>query len=473
MREKELINFISEVEKDKEAEMKSNEYKETVDYKLRKIKAVKEEATELCLDTLFSKIYKDAVPMDDQTKDMIGDDLDNEIIDFIKAKQPKGTSYYVKEAIKKGSKPAKHIMEAVENMLLNMFRETALNIKDVPADDIKFDIDSPESQEKLNEISSTMQFDELSDAIQNNVKIAANEEINRVKEERQKIKDLEEELKNDDTVTEESTINLELQKRGIVDPKQKLYQPTLFEGVMINKLNLIKESGVDLEPNAMHQLAFIESTKEMTKLFMLKTLMLESFSNKDVKDLARRYATMKERGDISMLREDRLAMYESVYLEGANLDTRKEFKDFKKKYKEIMKEAKDLVKANKYDKSIKKLNEAKALVKKTYDKISDIQGGVGSSVFGFFTGSFPFILRDLIVFLIAIPTFGLASVVDSITEIVERINVVMKDYQKKKVVEVDDINFYRNAIKVRLNEYEKFIDIAIKKTKESKSNFKK
>ena len=203
MREKELFSFISELKKDEQKEKDRAVMKESTTYKLNKIKQVKESAREVCLDTLISKIYKDAIPMDEPTKDLISDDLDAEISDYIRAKQPKGTVYYVKEAIKRGSKPAKEMLEAVDKMLTDHFRETALNIKDVDADDITFDIKDPETEEKLNEISSTMQYDELSDAIKNNVKIAANAEIKRVKDERQKIKDLEEELKSDEDVTNE------------------------------------------------------------------------------------------------------------------------------------------------------------------------------------------------------------------------------------------------------------------------------
>ena len=299
MREKELFSFISELKKDEQKEKDRAVMKESTTYKLNKIKQVKESAREVCLDTLISKIYKDAIPMDEPTKDLISDDLDAEISDYIRAKQPKGTVYYVKEAIKRGSKPAKEMLEAVDKMLTDHFRETALNIKDVDADDITFDIKDPETEEKLNEISSTMQYDELSDAIKNNVKIAANAEIKRVKDERQKIKDLEEELKSDEDVTNESAINFELQKRGIVKSGTKLYQPSLFEGVMINKSNLIKESGLDIPSESVNQMAFVETTKEMTKLFTLKSLMLESFTNDETKKLANRYATMKESVDAS------------------------------------------------------------------------------------------------------------------------------------------------------------------------------
>lgn len=279
-----MINFMNEIEKDKKKKTEMKKITESTDYKLRLIREKKEEAKDICLDTLLAKIYKNAVPMDDVSKDAPYSDLDNEIMQFMKAKSPKGTSFYVKEAIKKGSKPAKALMESVNKMLTEIFSGYALNINEVSSDDIVFDVNDPETSEKLDEISANMEFDELSDAIQNNVKTAANGEIARVKEERMKIKELEDSLKEDEGVETESAINRELAVRGVISPETKFYQPTLFEGVMINKLNTIKESGVDMTQDSRNKLAFVESVKEFTKLSILKSLMLESFSPEDTKN---------------------------------------------------------------------------------------------------------------------------------------------------------------------------------------------
>ena len=69
---------------------------------------------------------------------------------------------------------------------------------------------------------------------------------------------------------------------------------------------------------------------------------------------------------------------------------------------------------------------------------------------------------------------GIAGYGNQIAKIVERINVVVKDWQKKetKSVELEDVNFYKNALKVRMNEYDKMIDITIKKLKQAKKSKK-
>ena len=468
-----MINFISELEADRKKESEIKQIKESTDYKIRVLNEKKEEAKDLCLDTLFCNLYKDAVPMDDAEKNMPYNDLDEEFLQFMKAKQPKGTSYYVKEAIKKGSKPCKALMEAVDSLLHDIFLEYEMNIDEISADDIKFDPEEPEVSDKLAEISANMEFDELSEAIKNNVKVAANDEINRVREEREKIKELEDSLKEDETVTSESAIDREMELRGLKNPNPAFYQPTLFEGVMINKLNLIKESGCDLSEEGKQKLAFVESVKEMTKLSILQSFMMESFNTENKRKLAKDYAMMKESGEIGVLREDRIELYE-VMTEGANLESRRIFKEFKKKYKEMMKEAKTHIKSGEYDKAVKKLEEAKKYTHKTYDKILNEDTTMGSFVFGFLVGNVPFLLRDLGMILLSIPTFGIAGYGNQIAKIVERINVVVKDWQKKetKSVELEDVNFYKNALKVRMNEYDKMIDITIKKVKQAKKSKK-
>lgn len=488
VKENEMMSFISELEKDKKKAEQTKTITETTSYKLNKIKQVKEEARDICIDKIFAKLYKDAIPMEDETKDLLSKDLDEEIAEFIRAKQPKGSTYYVKEAIKKNSEPAKMLLEKVDDLLVDIFRETALNIKDVPSEDIKFDVEDPTTEEKLNQISSSMQFDELSDAIKQNVKIAANNEINRVKEERMKIKEIEDELKGDENVTSESAINFELQKRGIVSPKTKLYQPTLFEGVMINKLNLVKESGLELTANEMHQLAFVESTKEMTKILMMKSLMMESYSNNDIKKLANNYATMKE--GANMLRTDRydmmialesteeraldLMLESATFTEGANLEIREEFKAFKQEYKEKMKEIKTLIKGKKYDQAIKKIDDLKKFVHVSYTKMDKIASTLGSAAFGLLlTGGFPFLARNLVAGILSPLTFGISAYVTMIGNLISRINVWVKDIIDRGGLDVkEDINLYKNGIKARMKEYDMFLDhckkCIEKKKKESK-----
>lgn len=303
------------------------------------------------------------------------------------------------------------------------------------------------------------------------MKIATNNEIKRVKDEQQKIKDIEDSMKNDENITTESAYEKALVLKGVKSPSSKLYQPTLFEGIMINKMNLVKESGADLDPAIQHKLAFMESVKEYTKLSVLNSLMLESYNGVSAKKLANNYATMKETGEINMLRNDRVVMLNDfVATEGANLDARKKFKETKKTYKEQMAKAKGYIKAKEYDKAIKVLEQSKKTVHKSYDEMIEDGSTIGSVLFSFITGSFPFFLRDLIACVLSPLAFGIPSIVNNIKKLIERVNVVIKDWDKKDVkqVEMEDVNLYKNALKVRLNEYDKLLDKTIESVRAAK-----
>lgn len=471
MEEKEMINFIKELDNEKAKKESMKKITESVDFKFKKIEDVKNNAREICLDKIISDIYKNAVPIDNEVKDVLSDDLDEEFIQFLKAKQPKGTTYYVKEAIKKGSKPAKILLESVNRFLQDYFSEFAININETSADEISFDVEDPDVESKLKEISMNMELDELSDRIKDNVKIATNNEVKRVKDEQQKIKDIEDSMKMNDDIANESAIETELILKGFKSLDKQIYQPSLLEGIMINKLNLIKESGIDLDSVNMNKLAFTESVKEYTKLSVLNSLMLENYQGVNAKNLARKYATMQIKGDMDMLRENRLEMYNNfVVTEGANLDARAEFKAMKKEYKALMSTAKKNIKSNRYDDAIKNVMAVKKLVHQTYDKIDKMESTVGSFVFGLFTREFPFFLRDLAIGVLGSLTFGVASIANQVVKIVERANVIIKDWENRKVkqIELDDVNFYKNALKVRINEYDKMVDKTIKMIKEAK-----
>ena len=78
--------------------------------------------------------------------------------------------------------------------------------------------------------------------------------------------------------------------------------------------------------------------------------------------------------------------------------------------------------------------------------------GTGSMVLGFFAGQLPFIGEILIGILLSIPTFGLSNVVVLISTLIKRIKTLVGEI-KTRGFNMDEINFYRNAIISRLNEF--------------------
>lgn len=305
-RESKVINFMDEVEKIKNSQNAEEQYKQTDDYKLKCIKNEKEKAKGICLDAIFSKIYKDAIPMDDSYKISHGKDLDTEFNDFINMRCHKGMEYYIKEAIKNGSEPAKRLMEAVDTLIKEEYQDKELNIKDTNVNEIPFDVNSDSVQDRLKVISSNMNLPEISEIIKDNVKAQVREEIEKSKKEDEDMKNLQDELNNDPTITSEGAIEKALNLRGIGLKKE--YTPSLIEGIMVNKLNTLKESSeniikeyspeddntnesLSIDADALNKLAFIESVKELTKWNIVSTFNLEKVNKYTSKKIANAYAS--------------------------------------------------------------------------------------------------------------------------------------------------------------------------------------
>ena len=81
MEEKEMINFIKELDNEKAKKESMKKITESVDFKFKKIEDVKNNAREICLDKIISDIYKNAVPIDNEVKDVLSDDLRNQPVD--------------------------------------------------------------------------------------------------------------------------------------------------------------------------------------------------------------------------------------------------------------------------------------------------------------------------------------------------------------------------------------------------------
>lgn len=292
-RENKMISFIDEVDKYKRSVQAENKWKETPKFKLKEIANRKGKAEDVCFNKIFCKIYKDALPLEDDYKCAHSEELDNEICNFLQQKNDKGISFYMREMIEK-SEPVRRMVESVQNLVNDFYYEAEMDVNTFSVDDSEFDPNSEENIQKINEINSNMEFDEISEVIKNNVKRTTMNEIQRSKDEKEKLDNLEKELTNNPEVTSEAAINRELAKHGYLGEK-KVYQPSLFNGIMINKSNIIKESCPDMDVEHRQKLAFVESVKEYTKLSILDAFKMEKFTPARVRNLANDYATMRIR----------------------------------------------------------------------------------------------------------------------------------------------------------------------------------
>ena len=119
--------------------------------------------------------------------------------------------------------------------------------------------------------------------------------------------EIEAELANDMNITSEAAAEKAIARRGF--NRSKVFQPSLFQGIMIGmteKANSVYESSddnVDYQYEALSEFdyksdgassieeaAFIESVKEFTKLNIVKAFKLEQFTPRRVNDLASKYA---------------------------------------------------------------------------------------------------------------------------------------------------------------------------------------
>lgn len=309
MNEERVFNFIDTIEKERQNELSDERFKTSDVYKRRIIDSAKENAANTCLSKIFEKFYIDAVPLNDDYKCAYHDGLCNDIHKFASDRTDgKTLSYYVGEAIKSGSVPAKRIMESVTKIVDEYFADKEANLGDINTeDDLVFKMDD-DTEQKLNVINRDLELDDLSQIISDNVRVTAASEIARAKSEKEKIKEVERELSDNLSVNNESAIETELELRGM--SKKKFFQPSLFEGIMINKLNNVTaesasstylydtlemygmtESTVDKFATP-EEIAFTESVREYTLLNIIKSLKLENcFNNlQNIRDLATEYA---------------------------------------------------------------------------------------------------------------------------------------------------------------------------------------
>lgn len=307
--EDKVLKYMDQILVNDQVQKEFDELKNTTNAKLRMLDKCKQDAKEECLNNIFSKIYRDAVPLSDEYKNAYVNDMNGDFPNFLHKTYPNDLSLYIHECIKKGSPFAKRVMEAVDTLVNDEYRDKEINIDDVNPDDLIFKT-TDDVQRKLDVISDNLGVNDIAEAIKNNVKDSAMSEIRRAKQEKESIKSFEDQLKQDPNMTSpeavESAMELfDIREHGFRD---KFYTPTLFEAVMISKINDIaskKESGnVNETPlyDAISEYkenyqdvngtdyAFVEALKEYTCLSMLKSLKLESFTKSDIDNLISMYS---------------------------------------------------------------------------------------------------------------------------------------------------------------------------------------
>lgn len=277
--EEEVLRFLDNLHAETEKRAEEEKLNNDINIKYRKLDKECEKGKTYCLDTLLGKIYKDALPFEDPQK-KCSDDTAREIIhDFISSRTgDKGTEYYVREAIKRTNSPTlKTMMDGVDTIVKEFYAE---KVKDIGTINIK-DLDWKINDTKLDKLSKNMDLSEISKIIETNVQNTLKEESDRAKREEEYRQSIEAQLADDPDVTDDASMESALDKLGYYANEPKVYQPSLFEAIMVGKGQVKMESTNDE--------LLTESIREFTKLNIIKALALESFNLEKIKDLANSY----------------------------------------------------------------------------------------------------------------------------------------------------------------------------------------
>ena len=308
-----VFDFMKSVSDTEEMKSREDQFKNSVHYKKAMMNRCQDEARNVCLDAVFAKLYRDAVPLSGDYKAAQCDDMDYDCKQFFAKQAPKGMEYYIRGAADCGNVVAKKLINGVDKIVQEEYMDKAFHPENYSPEDMEFKL-TDDVENKLDVLSKNLEFEDLSSVIHDNVRKSAASEISRAKDEKERNKQLEADLANDLSITSESAVDDRL---SIINAKKaKIYSPSLFEGMMIGYLNkyhtesaqgntievhpyqsmemyVSEGTSVDtMEPAMVY--AFMESVKEMTKVNILKALKLDTRLNskKYVTDLASEYASM-------------------------------------------------------------------------------------------------------------------------------------------------------------------------------------
>lgn len=301
--EDKVLRYMDDIKDDEKAKLQEEEFQNTDTYKIRTIEADAKCAKTACVDKVMCDVYKNALPLSDDYKCAYSAEIDdnyktlmNDMTDGV------DTQFYVREAIKKNNRFAKHLMEEVDNLVDSEVNAKELNLDKVNKDNIKIDIDDEDNSESLDIIEKDLRVDEIAELIKNNVQNTAKSEIIRAREKKENLKAVEAELAQDEEIKTPEQVQEALELRNL---HKGDYEPTLFESILLKnteKFTEAKEHGdwVDMHTyDALHplgftsesvhatpdELAYIATICEYTMIEMVNVLNLEKFDKRRIADM--------------------------------------------------------------------------------------------------------------------------------------------------------------------------------------------
>jgi len=273
-----VLDFISRVNDEKRKAEDSIKFKSSPLYRNNVLIINTDKGINDCLCHIFGKFYKQSIPLDNEYINTNNKDIDEKFKYFInKQTADEGLLCYIKEAIKNGNKSLETVLEKVTKLVKESIDK---DTKENPEEIAEFRLDD-ERKSVLDEISKDASLDEVSEIVKNNVKDVVDYEKEKIRKRREEAKEIEDSLANDDDVKSESVIKLRLAILNRDDRNKSIYQPGLFESVLMNKTNENPSNDVNE--------AYNEAVCELTLLNMNKAMRFRSYNKKDVDKLALEY----------------------------------------------------------------------------------------------------------------------------------------------------------------------------------------
>ncbi len=140
-------------------------------------------------------------------------------------------------------------------------------------------------------------------------------------------------------------------------------------------------------------------------------------------------------------------LYEDFYTEGANLDARAYFKQYKREFKVLTKRLKQQVKSYNYDDARKTLKECDDKITEGIEKVQAIDyGDMGSFIFSLFSGFLPNLGRTMALSLIPFVGVGVAQAVSLYDKFFALVNSIKRTVEKGEEITLDNFNMYKNLL---------------------------
>ena len=139
---------------------------------------------------------------------------------------------------------------------------------------------------------------------------------------------------------------------------------------------------------------------------------------------------------------------DEVYIEGANLDTRKYYKQYKKDFKVLQRRLKKQVKERDYKNARKTLKECDKKITEGIKIVEDCgeYSTSGSFIFSLFTGFLPNFGRNIAISLIPLCGIGIVNALNLYDFIIGTVNSIKRSNKKGEGISLDNFNIYRNNL---------------------------